>query len=449
MKHLLRHLVPVRIGSQIAVLVVTALILAHIVLTATFLLIDPRPPHAAYFSLIERLVFLAQMMDAETDAAARANLFATAHRLDPAITLSNSAPPPVMPRADMHLMEDLQKRLGRQAKLFLSRAPNEGTQAEGFLATIQLSDGHFLAAPLGPPPPPPSFTSPMAIATLTFLASALTLLTLWAARQLTAPLARFADAAERFTTRTPTTPLVESGPLEVRRAAKALNDMQQRVLELVADRTRMLADIGHDLRTPITRLRLRAEDVELPSLREQILRDLTTMQNLVQSALSYLRGQVKPGPTTKTDLPTLVQTVCDGFSDMGRRVDYSGPSHFYIDCEPDQVMRAVENLIDNGVKFGSSVTVRLKPKGNMIGIEVQDDGPGIPDLEKSRVLEPFYRGDSARSLNGQDSFGLGLSIAHSIVERSGGTLALLDAKPNGLLVRILLPVTDHQKTHKL
>jgi signal transduction histidine kinase len=220
--------------------------------------------------------------------------------------------------------------------------------------------------------------------------------------------------------------------------------MQARVLKLIADRTRMLAAVSHDLRTPITRLRLRAEDIENAELRSQILRDLGTMQNLVQSALSFLRGQNEQGAAVKADLPALLQTVCDGFSDTGHAIQYSGPAHLYVSCEPDQLMRAVENLIDNGLKFGSSVAVRVDQQGQDAVIEIQDDGPGIADAEKQRAIEPFYRGDAARDLNKGDSFGLGLSIAHSIIERNGGRLELADGRPTGLLARVTLPVTNEK-----
>jgi signal transduction histidine kinase len=267
-----------------------------------------------------------------------------------------------------------------------------------------------------------------------------TVLSWWAARQITAPLTRFADAAERFTTEAANAPLVESGPLEVRRATKALNDMQARVLKLVADRTRMLAAVSHDLRTPITRLRLRAEQIEKDELRMSILRDLATMQRLTHSALAFLRGQSEPCVLAKTELPSLVQTACDGFADIGREVTYSGPPHLYVTCEPEQLLRAVENLVDNSLKFGNSVAVTVRQQGHVAAIEVRDDGPGIVNAEKVVVFEPFYRGDTARNLNNGESFGLGLSIAQNIVQRSGGRLELVDAAPTGLLARVLLPL---------
>lgn len=444
MRGLLQHLLPVRIGSQIAVLVVTALVLAHVVLTAGFFLIHPSPPHLVErFTLFDRLVFLAKMMDAESDAAARAHLLATARLLDPTLTVldSSSTIPTAVP--NLQIPDDLQRPHEERENFIFVRRKGEGDKSTAVLAAIMLADGSLLAAPAGPLPPPPLLTSPMTIVTLTFLASVVTLLTLWAARQLTAPLARFADAAERFTASAGDSLLSEGGPLEIRRATRALNDMQQRVLNLVAARTRMLAAVGHDLRTPITRLRLRADEIEPPLLRQKILRDLTTMQNLVNSALSFLSGEVEKSVKVKTDLPSLVQTACDGFSDMGHRVQYSCPPHLYVDCQPDQLIRAVENLIGNGLKFGQSVDVRVAARGQAAAIEIEDDGPGIPDAEKCRVTEPFYRADAARNPNENASFGLGLSIAQSIVTRNDGKLELLDAQPRGLLVRILLPLSLH------
>ena len=133
-------------------------------------------------------------------------------------------------------------------------------------------------------------------------------------------------------------------------------------------------------------------------------------------------------------MPSLVQTVCDGFGDIGHDVACSGPAHLYVDCDPDQIARAVTNLVENGLKFGRCVSVDLRVPGDRtVAIEVRDDGPGIPDAEKRKVLEPFYRGDHARSLDGreglQPSFGLGLSISGAIAEAHNGALTLHDAQP--------------------
>jgi signal transduction histidine kinase len=216
--------------------------------------------------------------------------------------------------------------------------------------------------------------------------------------------------------------------------------MRARVRAMIEDRTRMLAAVSHDLRTPITRLRLRAEEIEPEPLKRQIIHDLDAMRDMVHSALSFLRDQARSSLHVRTDLPSLIQTLCDGFCDMGRDVKFVGPLHLDVDCDPDQLTRALMNLIDNGVKFGTAVTVELQPpaQGGPVAIDVKDDGPGIPDAEKARVMEPFYRGDVARGMNARESFGLGLSIARSVAEAHGGSLELLEASPKGLIARLTL-----------
>lgn len=438
MRALLATLVSARIGTQIVVFVISALVLAHLAMTAVFLALHPaRIEQHSPFDVIERLVLVARMFDGEPDPGKRAVLLAQAQRADDGLAVLQTAPRLETAGPHVRMLQDLQARLGPKPELFLARPDHAQNRAP--LAVARLSDGTLLAAVLPPPPRRNVFMSPVTVGTLAFLASAVIVLSWWAARQLTAPLAKFAAAAERFTADAASPPIPEQGPFEVRRAAKALNDMQARLAKLIADRTRMLAAVSHDLRTPITRLRLRADDIANGELRAQVLRDLGTMQNLVQSALFFLRGQHEPGPAIKTDLPPLVQTVCDGFSDMGHRVHYSGITHLYVNCEPDQLMRAVENLIDNGLKFGNTVDVRVEQRDHTAVIDVQDNGPGVAENEKSRVIEPFYRGDTARNLSEGDSFGLGLSIAHAIVERNGGKLDLLDGAPTGLLARITLP----------
>lgn len=429
-----------RIGTQITVVVIAALLLTHLVMTAAFFLLNPRPEHwDGPLGSAQRLVFLVKILNAEKNTETRETLLAAALAVDPELMVLPSALRAAEPQPHGPLLRDLKHQLGEGQSLFVADQPSERSRRGRRLVVAALFDGRELAAPF-PQRPPPGLISPMAVITLVFLASAVTVLSWWAARQITAPLTRFADAAERFTTEAANVPLVESGPLEVRRATKALNDMQARVLKLVAERTRMLAAVSHDLRTPITRLRLRAEQIEKDELRMSILRDLATMQRLTHSALAFLRGQSEPCVLAKTDLPSLVQTACDGFADIGREVTYSGPPHLYVTCEPEQLLRAVENLVDNSLKFGNSVAVTVRQQGHVAAIEVRDDGPGIVNAEKVVVFEPFYRGDTARNLNNGESFGLGLSIAQNIVQRSGGRLELVDAAPTGLLARVLLPL---------
>ena len=212
------------------------------------------------------------------------------------VLLTAPAPEPAVREA--HLLQDLQARARFRGPTCFWRNRTVRKAVSGPLSR-SCPDGTLLAVPLPQPLWDKVFLSPVTIGTLAFLASAVIILSWWAARQLTAPLRKFADAATRFTVDAAGPPIPEQGPLEVRRAAKALNDMQARLAKLIADRTRMLAAVSHDLRTPITRLRLRAEDVANEELRAQVLRDLGTMQNLVQSVLSFLRGQHGGDPRSR------------------------------------------------------------------------------------------------------------------------------------------------------
>jgi signal transduction histidine kinase len=279
--------------------------------------------------------------------------------------------------------------------------------------------------------------------TLLFAAISVTLLGLWAARALTAPLSSFARAAESFSLNGAAAPLPERGPEEVRSVAKALNRMRDRITTLIDDRTRMLAAISHDLRTPITRMRLRSEFIEDHVHRSHMLGDLDQMRSMLESVLSFLRNDRKFESMTLVDIATTLQLVTDQFADMGHKVVYDGPQHAVVTARPDDLHRSITNLVENAVRFGAEATIRLSVSPNTVTIDVEDDGPGISDARKQAMLEPFVRGDDARNMDETAGFGLGLSIARAIVLAHGGELSLNDRQPHGLIVRIELPV--HQQ----
>ncbi|GLS43915.1 ATP-binding protein [Methylobacterium brachythecii] len=279
-----------------------------------------------------------------------------------------------------------------------------------------------------------------------FLATTLTLLTVWATRALTAPLAQLAGAAEAFGTSRVPLPLPRRGPDEVLALAAALDRMRARVNRLIDDRTQMLAAISHDLRTPITRLRLRAEFIEDDQARERTLRDLDQMNALVEAALAYARDErgAEGGSTAEKpliDIASLVQTVCDDYSDTGANVSMEQARHVLIRAHPEDLERAVNNLVDNAVKYAGSARLSVSKCTNGVAIEVADDGPGIPESERHAMLQPFVRGDRARNLNDASGFGLGLSIVLAIVEAHDGRLTLENRPAGGLSARIELPGT--------
>jgi signal transduction histidine kinase len=276
--------------------------------------------------------------------------------------------------------------------------------------------------------------------TLLFAVISLTLLGLWAARALTAPLSAFARAAEDFSLNGAAAPLPERGPDEIRLVAKALNRMRERISKLIDDRTKMLAAISHDLRTPITRMRLRSEFIEDDAHRSRMLGDLDQMRSMLEQVLSFLRNDRKLESMTLVDIASSLQLITDQFSDMGHKVTYDGPEHAMATARPDDLHRSITNLVENAVRFGAEATIRLRISPDSLTIDVEDDGPGISDARKEVMLEPFVRGDDARNMDEASGFGLGLSIARSIVLAHGGALSLNDREPHGLIVRILLPV---------
>jgi signal transduction histidine kinase len=455
---------PKSAAGQIALLVVAAMLAAHVLATVAVLALrepwraEGRPGVAA-----TRLATVARLMDAAEPAEREAILRAGARSL-PTLRLApwdaswDGAPPAgegaQEPALERHpLVERLRDGFGRSLTL-VDLAP-EGHES-GFLQIgLTTPAGARLRAALPDDNPRPPIGQGALIFTLIFLGVSLLLLLFWATRALTAPLAGLAAAAEAFGTADEAPPLPKRGPEEVLALARALDRMRARVLRLLDDRTQMLAAISHDLRTPITRLRLRAEFIEDERAREMTLRDLDQMNGLVESALSYVRdgqGGASEGEPTLIDLASVVQTVCDGFSDVGAAVSLERSRHVLVRGRPDDLQRALTNLVDNAVKYGGGARIRMGPARGMdvqgacpgVAVEVLDDGPGIPEAERHAMLQPFVRGDRARNLNAATGFGLGLSIVLAIVEGHGGRLTLenrrTDGKVGGLCARIELPL---------
>jgi signal transduction histidine kinase len=435
MNRLLRILLPTRISSQIALIIVAGLVIIHAVVTAIFFLYRPddhgRPESPAQLTTLVRLIDAAPPAD-------RPRILAEVARSFPQMELGPLDPSPTdvawLDR-DVPPLGLLARRLGNGFRVAaLESDPGEGAAHR---VAIQLKDGQVIAARIVVPPPPPF--GPGSV-TLLSLAVIIALLGLWAARMLTAPLRAFAAAAEAFRPDGEISPLPERGPAEIKTAAKALNQMRERIKRLVDDRTRMLAALGHDLRTPITRLRLRSEFIGDEGLRRQMLDDLDQMTAMVESVLVFLRKERSHKDTIAIYASASLQTICDQFVDLGHDVRYDGPDHAAIKAHRSELHRALTNVIDNAVRYGGRAIVRMQADPAGIVITVEDEGPGIPGAEqKAAMLEPFVRGEAARSMDDKTGFGLGLSIAHAIVAAHGGTLTLLDREPSGLAVRIALP----------
>lgn len=252
------------------------------------------------------------------------------------------------------------------------------------------------------------------------------------------PLRTFAGAARRFGTNINSPPLPVKGPHEVRAAVSAFNDMQERLKRLISDRRQMLAAVSHDLRTPITLLRLRTEFVENETEREKMLATLTEMEEMVESILRFVRDDADHEEVQSVDLVALINAICDDISDIGGRADFEGPDRLIYRCRPNSLKRALSNLVDNAVKFGGSALVRLNKAGANIEVVIEDNGPGIADSELEAIFDPFYRIESSRSRD-TGGVGLGLSVARSIVDAHGGHILIANRPEGGLHVNVELP----------
>jgi signal transduction histidine kinase len=425
------------ISGQIAALVVVSIIVIHLFLSATFLVYRPGESDPSIDRGHGQLAAAIQLLGA-TPATERPRLFADIARAFPQLDIE-SLPPGSAAAAnepDGLDLRSLHRRLSGSFRIF-SLAHEAGAHKIG----VALPDGAIISARFVPDKRP--FWSGPWMATLLFVVVSVSLLGLWAARALTAPLSAFAKAAESFSLNSAPAPLPERGPEEIRSVAKALNRMRERISTLIDDRTKMLAAISHDLRTPITRMRLRAEFIEDHVHRSHMLGDLDQMRSMLESVLSFLRNDRKFESMTLVDIATTLQLVADQFADMGHKVAYDGPQHAVVTARPDDLHRSITNLVENAVRFGAEATIRLRVSPSTVTIDVEDDGPGISDARKDVMLEPFVRGDDARNMDETAGFGLGLSIARAIVLAHGGELSLNDRQPHGLIVRIDLPV--HQQ----
>ncbi len=267
----------------------------------------------------------------------------------------------------------------------------------------------------------------------------------WAVRQLLVPVKTLAHAAERLGRDVINAPnLPERGPLEIVTAAIAFNTMAARIRSFVEDRTFLLTAIGHDLRTPITRLKLRAEYMDDDEQRTKMLADLDEMEAMVAATLAFGRDITTTEPVAPIDLAVLLRTLLDEAADCDAAhadaVRYAGPEHVRILARPLGLKRALSNIIGNALKYGDAARVTLHelPKKSGTQIDIEDDGPGIEPADMARVFEPFRRLETSRNRETGGS-GLGLSIAQTIVRAHGGDIALENLGGGGLRVSVTLP----------
>lgn len=310
-----------------------------------------------------------------------------------------------------------------------------GTDLAGAIA---LGDGTAMLYELVPDPHAGHETHATLLSTTVMVLGVLAVAALLV-RGIAAPLRRLALAADAIGHRIETSPIPEQGPNEVRQVARAYNAMQQRIARLIESRTQALAAVSHDLRTPITRLRLRAGFIAERDIQESIDRDLDDMEAMIDSTLAYLRGEIDAEAPRPTDLPTLLETLVDAEEDQGRRASYEGPAYLTVMVRPVALKRAFGNLISNATAYGGTARVQLQADAAGVVVTVDDDGPGVPDADLGRVFEPFVRLEASRN-RGTGGVGLGLTIARQTIAAEGGSLVLANRSAGGLRAQVTLPV---------
>ncbi|MBB4287885.1 ATP-binding protein [Roseospira goensis] len=323
---------------------------------------------------------------------------------------------------------------------------------QALAVSVALADGRWLNV-VAQVPRPQGFWTPGALASMGLMSAVILTLSVWAVRRTTRPLRAVAEAARRMGVDPRRDPLPETGSRELREVARAFNTMQERLSRLVDNRTRLLAAISHDLRTPITTLKLRAEFIEDAEERARMLATLDEMEHMVRATLDFARDDVAAEPARPVDLAALVAALCDDLAETGRPVTLadgtgdtteSAPAPAaVIRGRPTALRRAVTNLVINACTHGGGARVRLEPAmvlddGPGWAVVVRDDGAGIPEDHLARVTDPFYRveGSRARSTGG---IGLGLSIVQAVADAHGGRLVLRNRPEGGLEARLEVP----------
>lgn len=326
----------------------------------------------------------------------------------------------------------------RQRRQVIMLVP-ERRRASGTTAldvTVGLPDGDHLAfrvaAPLPDPPLPWNLFIQLGVLTLV-LAVVLFLVT----RNITRPLSNLAQAAAAAGRSIRHPPLPEEGVREIREATRAFNTMQDQLLRYLDSRTSVLAAMSHDLRTPLTRLRLRVESVTDAHLRARFRADLDDMEGLVRGALALFKGVADDEALERVDVNVLLETLVAEYTEVGSNVAIEGTALYVMAAKPRALKRCLTNLVDNALKFGTRAVIRVDD-GDALVISVSDDGPGIPEESLERVFEPFYRLESSRSRDSGGT-GLGLSIARDIAQQHGGTLTLRNRPEGGLTAELRLP----------
>ncbi len=268
-------------------------------------------------------------------------------------------------------------------------------------------------------------------------------LTAWvAAIWLSKPIKRMAQAADALGKNLNTPPIDEtSGTSEVRQASRVFNQMQARLKQQMEERNRFLAAVSHDLRTPLTRLKLRAEKIDQIELRSDVQNDINEMAGIIDTTLAYLRGNDQPEETCLLDIGALVHSLAEDAKECGNVISVSGNAS-PLRLQQIAIRRCLNNLLENALRYGEKAAIDIIETDNEVVITILDAGPGIPEDKLEAVFAPFYRLEVSRSRH-TGGVGLGLSIARDMAKKQGGNVTLKNSPGGGLIASVILPKQHH------
>ena len=460
----MNRLLPRTLVGQMILILLGGLVVSHLVVGWVYSSDRQQAVRAiSAYAATQRIANLARLVD-EAPEEWRGRIVAAAS--DPTLNISISDVPPadLAGDADTQVQRDLAEQLpealanrlrvvviGARAMPFsglvhqrmmmgdamMAQARHRPTLWRSLSAGFQLTDGQYLQFNAILPESAPA-TSWQFLMALLAMSAIIVLASLWAVKRVTAPLGAVIEAAERLGRNVNALPIIEAGSREMRRAANAFNDMQARLQRLLENRTRMLAALSHDLRTPLTLLRLRVEALGGGEERERMLGNLAELDTMIDATLQFARDEAKAEPWRRTDVSALLAAIVDDMQDAGMAVEMAPAPSEVLECQPGALRRVLGNLLDNAMKYGHRAQAALHATQDGVAITIDDDGPGIPEAELQRVFEPFYRLEQSRSRDTGGS-GLGLAIAQSIIEAHGGQITLSNRPQGGLRVTLTLP----------
>ncbi|MEF2070723.1 ATP-binding protein [Consotaella aegiceratis] len=457
----MHRLLPRSLGGQLAVLLICGLLAAHLVSAYVFSGERDRAVAATVrYDVVERIAALVEIIDGTTPETAARLAGALSNRR----TRFSIDPDSALPSGAMGTVET---GFARQLASILSLGPNllrvrvEEAEPDGdalrrsgpkrqdghhwrewrsltnIAVSVPLQDGRWLNATASLRAPSPEWSWSWIF---TLAVSALVILTIVAlvVGRITRPIRALATAAEKVGRGETVEPIPPRGPAEIRTTVEAFNAMEERLTRFVRDRTRMVAAISHDLRTPVTSLRIRAEFIDDDELKTDVIRILDELQAMAEATLAFVRDESSGEETRTVDLAALIEGIVEDQQTLGRDASYRGPERLPWRCRPVSLKRAITNLVENAIRYAGSVCIDLSDDGGEARIVVEDDGPGIPEAQLDDVFEPFVRLEASRNRS-TGGVGLGLSIARSIARAHGGDLKLANRRDGGLAATLSLP----------